>query len=81
VQFNKPEEPTKLTIPRPDCLEEPKFTHVGELIIEQVIEELKIEASKSPDVTLLTRFQKDYDQVPHSSDAVLSSKFDHQVLQ
>ena len=41
--------------------------HIGEVILSYVFEDLKIEASKSPDVTLFTRFRSNWGLVPHSS--------------
>jgi hypothetical protein len=40
--------------------------HVGELILSHVFDDLKIEASKSPDVTLFVRFRKNFEQLPCS---------------
>ena len=37
--------------------------HIGELILSHVFEDLQIEVSKSPDVSLFARFQKHFDQI------------------
>lgn len=49
--------------------------HVGEVVLSHVFSDLKIEASKSPDVTLFTRFRKSYELLPHDTDQPLS-RFD-----
>lgn len=41
--------------------------HIGEVILSHVFEDLKIEASKSPDVMLFTRFRSNWDLVLHGS--------------
>ena len=41
--------------------------HIGEVILSHVREDLKIEASKSPDVTLFTQFRSKWGWVQHSS--------------
>ena len=41
--------------------------HVGEVLLSHVFTDLKIEASKSPDVTLFTRLQSNWDLMPHNS--------------
>lgn len=62
--------------------------HVGEIILSHVFDDLKIEASKSPDVTLFTRFRKNFQMltVPSkSTDEKLSrlnlTSFNHEALQ
>ncbi|XP_063615336.1 uncharacterized protein LOC134788372 [Penaeus indicus] len=49
--------------------------HVGETIIRHVFDDLKIEVSKSPDVTVFSRFRKNFELAPHSGNIKLS-KFD-----
>lgn len=46
--------------------------HVGEVILTQVFTDLKIEASKSPEIALFSRFRKQFDQIPHDVDESLS---------
>jgi hypothetical protein len=41
--------------------------HIGEVVISHIFTDLKIEASKSPDVTLFTRLRSNWDLVAHSS--------------
>lgn len=41
--------------------------HVGELILSQVFNDLKIEVSKSPDVQVFSRFQKQFGNIPHDN--------------
>ena len=41
--------------------------HIGEVIISHVFNDMKIEASKSPDVTLFTRLRSNWGLVPHNS--------------
>lgn len=40
--------------------------HVGEVILTQVFNDLHIEASRSPEVTLFSRFRAKFDLFPHS---------------
>ena len=40
--------------------------HVGEVILTHVFNDLHIEASRSPEVTLFSRFRAKFDLVPHS---------------
>lgn len=42
--------------------------HIGEVILSHVFNDLKIEASKSPDVTVFTRVRSNWDLLPHSSE-------------
>jgi len=42
--------------------------HVGEVILTHVFNDLHIEASKSPEVTVFSRFKKHFQSVPHGSD-------------
>ena len=41
--------------------------HVGEIILTHVFDDLKIEASRSPNVTLFTKFLKNFDKLPHTT--------------
>jgi hypothetical protein len=51
--------------------------HVGEVILTHVFESLKIEVSKSPDVTLFTRFRKNFERLEtHRSASQRLSRFD-----
>lgn len=50
--------------------------HVGEVILSHVFTDLKIEASKSPDVTLFAKYRKNYDLLPQCSQGVQLAKFD-----
>lgn len=47
--------------------------HTGELLLSHVFTDLKIEASKSPDVTLFTRLRStcNWDLIPHNSSQLL----------
>ena len=45
--------------------------HIGELMLSHVFSDLKIEMSKSPDVTLFTRFRSNYDLLPYSGEQQL----------
>jgi hypothetical protein len=45
--------------------------HIGEVVLSHVFTDLKIEASKSPDVTLFTRLRTNWDLMPHSSSQIL----------
>ena len=49
--------------------------HVGEIILTHIFQDLKVEISKSPEVSLFSRFRKHYDLLPHTSDQPLS-RFD-----
>lgn len=40
--------------------------HVGEVILSHVFEDLKIEASKSPEVSVFQRFRKHYGMIPNT---------------
>lgn len=40
--------------------------HVGEVILAQVFNDLQIETSRSPEVTLFARFRKNFELLPHS---------------
>jgi len=42
--------------------------HVGEVILTHVFDDLHIEASKSPDVSLFTRFRKHFNLLQSTSD-------------
>jgi len=46
--------------------------HVGEVILAQVFTDLKIEVSKSPEVSVFSRFKKQFESVPHTSKEILS---------
>ena len=46
--------------------------HIGEIILTHVFQDLHIEASKSPEVTLFSRFRKHFDLLPHTSDQPMS---------
>ena len=45
--------------------------HVGELIIGQIFTDLKIEVSRSPEVTVFLRLKKNWEMLPQT-DALLS---------
>jgi len=47
--------------------------HIGELIIGHVFTDLKIEASKSSDISVFSRFQKHFEAVPHSGEISLKT--------
>jgi len=54
--------------------------HIGEVLLSHVFADLKIEASKSPDVTLFTRMRSNWDLMPHdSSDIVPFCPADHDL--
>ena len=53
--------------------------HVGEIILTHVFQDLHIETSKSPEITLFARFRKNFDLLPHSSDQLLA-KYDSSSL-
>ena len=40
--------------------------HIGELVVAHVFNDLKIEVSKSPEITMFQRLQKNWDRLPHS---------------
>lgn len=46
--------------------------HVGEVILTHVFNDLQIEQSRSPEVTLFSRFRKNYDLLPYNSDTPLA---------
>ena len=46
--------------------------HIGEVILTHIFNDLKIEVSKSPEITLFQRFKKNFDLMPRSSNALLS---------
>lgn len=46
--------------------------HVGEVILSQVFNDLNIEASKSGEYMVFSRFKKHFQEVPHGSDETLS---------
>lgn len=46
--------------------------HVGEIILTHVFQHLQIETSKSPEVTLFSRFRKHFDLPPHTTDQPMS---------
>jgi len=48
--------------------------HIGEIILSHVFDDLKIEASKSPDVTLFKRFRDNFDHLDHSELEPYNSK-------
>ena len=39
--------------------------HIGEIVLDHAFEDLKIEASKSPEVSLFQRLKKNWDRLPH----------------
>lgn len=39
--------------------------HIGEVILTHVFNDLKVEASRGPDVSLFSRFKKQFDTIPH----------------
>ena len=45
--------------------------HIGEVLLSRVFNYLKIEVSKSPDVTLFTRLRSNWDVRPHDSSHIL----------
>ena len=45
--------------------------HIGEVLLSHVFSDLRIEVSKSPDVTLFTRLRSNWDLISHSSEQVL----------
>jgi len=45
--------------------------HIGEVLLSHVFNDLKIEASKSPDITVFTRLRSNWDLLPHSSEQSL----------
>lgn len=53
--------------------------HVGELIVGHVFEDLKIETSKAPEVTLFQRFRANYDSIPKDFDKLFT--FDKMVFE
>ena len=46
--------------------------HIGKIILSCLFTDQKIEVYKSPDISLYTRFQKNYDTFPHTNDQLLS---------
>jgi len=44
--------------------------HIGEVILSHVFNDLNIEASKSPDVTLFTRLRSNWNMIPHNSSQI-----------
>ena len=48
--------------------------HIGEVILYHVFDDLKIEDSKSPDVTLFKRFRDNFDHLEHSKLELYDSK-------
>lgn len=46
--------------------------HIGELILTRIFNDLKIEAPKSPEVSLFSRFKKYFEHLPHSSNMEIS---------
>ena len=40
--------------------------HIGEIVLSKVWDSLKIEASKSPDITIFTRFKENYEAVEYA---------------
>lgn len=45
--------------------------HVGEVILTQVFNDLQIEASRSPEVAIFSRFRKNFELLPHATDQPL----------
>ena len=45
--------------------------HIGEVLLSHVFTDLKIEASKSPEVTVFTRLRSNWNLVPHDSSQIL----------
>ena len=41
--------------------------HIGEVLLTQVFTDLQIEQTRSPDITLFTRLQRNWNLVPHNS--------------
>ena len=39
--------------------------HVGEIILTHVFDDLKVEASKSPEIAVFARLRKNWDYIPH----------------
>lgn len=46
--------------------------HIGEIIVSHVFEDLNIESSKSPEITVFTRLRKSWNRLPHDGDQGLS---------
>ena len=46
--------------------------HIGEVHLNHVFNDLKIDVSKSPDMTLFTRFRKNFDKLQHNTDHLLA---------
>ena len=46
--------------------------HVGEVILTQVFKDLRIQASKSPDITVFMRFRSNFNLVPQNSNQPLA---------
>jgi len=53
--------------------------HVGEVILTQIFNDLNIEASRSAEYTVFSRFKKNFDTLPHGSNETLSV-FDKSLL-
>ena len=46
--------------------------HVGEVVLTHIFNDLQIETSKSPDISLFLRFRKNFDSLAHSDDMPLT---------
>jgi len=55
--------------------------HIGELVLSHVFSDLKIETSKSPDVTLFTRLRTNWELLPHSSAQALTFQTDNHTTE
>ena len=56
--------------------------HVGEVILTHIFNDLKIEASKSPEVSVFLRFRKNFGTLAHDDDQPLifdMSQFSNEV--
>ena len=53
--------------------------HIGEVILTHIFTDLKVEASKSPDIFLFSRFRKNFEMFPHTFNEPLS-RFDPSQL-
>ena len=46
--------------------------HIGEVLLSHIFTDLKVETSRSPEVTFLTRLRDNWDLVPHKDSSPLS---------
>ena len=51
--------------------------YIGEVILTQVFNDLKIETSNSSEYSISSRFQKHFEIVPHASDVTLTPSDKH----